>query len=97
LNGVFDESGEDWQAKPLGNWSSGKEDCSSTIGNLRGVSGSGGSVLLEGSLELLKSLKSGLLSDSVILADGDLLSLVSILNKGLDGNDFILEETLLLG
>lgn len=97
LNGVFNESGDNWKIEFFSNWSSGKEDSSGSISDLGGVSSSGWSILFECSLELLESFESGFLSDSIILGDGHFGDFIAILDGGLDGNDFFLEESLLLG
>lgn len=99
-DGVGDPSGDDGKTELFSGGSSGQEDGSSTIGDLGGVTGSGDTVLLESGLELLEGFESGFLSDTVILVDKDFFSdffvTLLLLDGGLDGDDFVLEEALSL-
>lgn len=64
---------------------------------LGGISCSGCSFLLEGGFEFLETFESCFLSDSVVLSDSDFLFVTFlVLNGGVDGDDFFVEETVFL-
>lgn len=70
-----------------------QENGGSTIRDLGGVTGSGGTI--EGRAELGQALDGGTGTDTVILGDGDLLLVtLGILDDGLDGDDLMVELAL---
>ena len=64
-------------------------DSGSSVRHLRAISGSGGSILAEGRLELGKALHGGLFSDPVVLGDYNFLFVAFLVhNLCLDRDNF---------
>ena len=98
-DGRGNELAEDGLAELLGRGALHEQDGGGTVRNLRGVSGVDGAVLGEGGADLAERLGGDAVADAVVAVDKDLLGLagLGVLELGLERQDLLLEETLLLG
>jgi hypothetical protein len=92
-NGGGDVLADNGESELLGSLALHQENGGGTIGDLGGVTGSGGTI--EGRAELGQALEGGTGTDTVILGDDDLLLVtLGILDDGLDGDDLVVELAL---
>lgn len=98
-DGSGDVLADDGLAELLGGGSSHEEDGGGAVGDLGGITGVDAAVGGEGRLDLGEGLGRDAVADTVIAGDGDFLGLagLGVLELDLEGNDLVVEETLLLG
>jgi hypothetical protein len=88
----------DLAAKLDGDVATAEKYAGSAIGDLGRVSSSGGTILLEGGLELAETRNSGLGTAAIVIVNENLLQLtVFVLNSGRVGSDFALGPSVLEG
>jgi len=96
-HGKTENSALNLESEFLGNISSGKKNCCSSISDLAGVSSGDATTLLESTLELGETFNGGVFTDTIILINNN-LRLISILvfNDSFIGSDLLGEPAILL-